>query len=280
MTAVSRRGHVKLAALAASLPLLLAACGSAAGPGGPAGASGGASAGTSAGAPAAAGPVGTVVVLAAASLTDAFTTLGRRFEQLHPGVRVQLSFGGSDGLAAQVVQGAPADVFAAASQQTMSVVQRAGDVAGSATVFARNEPEVAVPPDNPAHIATLADVTRPGVKLGLCAPTVPCGVAARKVFAAAGLTPHPVTLEQDVRSLLTKVELGELDAGLVYRTDVRAAGDRVKGIPVARAAEGTTSYPIAVLTTGGNRAAAQAFVDYVESSPARDVLTAAGFDRP
>ncbi|MFL6138480.1 MAG: molybdate ABC transporter substrate-binding protein [Frankiaceae bacterium] len=220
---------------------------------------------------------GTVVVLAASSLTDAFTTIARRFEAAHSGVTVRLGFGGSDSLAAQIEQGAPADAYAAASTTTMATVTGAGDAVGQPASFATNQLEIAVPRDDPARVRSLADTTRSGVKLALCAPAVPCGAAAQKAYAASDLVPRPVTLEQDVRSVLTKVELGEVDAGMVYRTDVIAAGGRVRGVPLTGAARVLTTYQVVEVRTGGNHAAGQAFVAYVRSREAQRVLSAAGF---
>jgi molybdate transport system substrate-binding protein len=158
---------------------------------------------------------GTITVFAAASLKESFTALGERFETTRPGTRVVFSFGGSDSLAAGITGGAPADVFAAAGTGTMKTVTDAGDAAGAAAVFVRNRLEIATPPGNPDRIASLADLTAPGVKVALCATTVPCGAAARRALDAGGLRLTPVTYERDVRSALTKVELGEVDAALV-----------------------------------------------------------------
>ena len=223
---------------------------------------------------------GTVVVFAASSLKATFTTLAANFEQAHPGVKIVPSYGGSDTLAAQITEGAPVDVFAAASTTTMGTVTKAGDGVGTPQVFAKNELEIAVSPSNPQHIASLADVTNAGVKLALCAATVPCGAAATKAFAAAKLTPHPVTLEQDVASVLTKVELGEVDAGMVYQTDVKSAGSKVLGVNFAEAASAINTYPIVVVKTGKNPTAAQAFVNYVGSPAGQQILQTAGFERP
>ena len=223
---------------------------------------------------------GTVVVFAASSLMATFTTLATTFEQAHPGVKVVPSYGGSDTLAAQITQGAPVDVFAAASTTTMGTVTKAGDGVGTPTVFAKNELEIAVSPSNPDHIASLADVTKSGVKLALCAATVPCGAAATKAFAAAKLTPHPVTLEQDVASVLTKVELGEVDAGIVYQTDVKSAGSKVAGVNFAEAASAINTYPIVVVKTGKNLVAGQEFLNYVVSPAGQQILQAAGFQQP
>jgi molybdate transport system substrate-binding protein len=244
------------------------------------------SAGTSGPVPAATSAVasadvsGTVVVFAAASLKTTFTALAASFEQAHPGVKVVPSFGGSDTLAAQITAGAPVDVFTAASTTTMATVTKAGDAKATPAVFAKNELEIAVSPGNPTHLAALADLAKAGVKLAVCAPTVPCGAAAAKAFAAATLTPHPATLEQDVTSVLTKVELGEVDAGLVYQTDVKSAGSKVTGVNFPEAASAINTYPIAVVTTGKNATAGQAFVDYVLSAAGQQVLQAAGFQQP
>jgi molybdate transport system substrate-binding protein len=235
---------------------------------------------TSAAAPSSASLSGTVVVFAASSLKATFTTLATNFEQANPDVKIVPSYGGSDTLAAQITQGAPVDVFAAASTATMGTVTKAGDGVGTPTVFAKNELEIAVSPSNPDHIASLADVTKSGVKLALCAATVPCGAAATKAFAAATLTPHPVTLEQDVASVLTKVELGEVDAGIVYQTDVKSAGSKVVGVNFAEAASAINTYPVVVVKTGKNPTAGQAFLDYVVSPAGQQVLQAAGFQRP
>lgn len=222
------------------------------------------------------GPRGTIVVFAAASLKDTFTTLATDFEKAHSGTHVVNSFGGSDSLAAQIVQGAPVDVFAAANTVTMATVTKAGD-ASRPVEFVKNELEIAVPQGNPRHIASLADTAAAGVKLALCAPTVPCGSAAAKAYAAAGVTPHPVTLEENVTAVLTKVELGEVDAGLVYRTDVKSTAGKVAGVPFPEAGQAINAYPIAVVTTGKNADGAKAFVDFVLSPFGQRVLTDAGF---
>jgi molybdate transport system substrate-binding protein len=223
---------------------------------------------------------GNVVVFAASSLKVTFTTLIADFETANPGLKVTPSYGGSDTLAAQITQGAPVDVFAAASTATMGTVTTAGDAVGTPQVFAKNELEIAVAPNNPEHIATLADVTKSGVKLAVCAAAVPCGAAATKAFAAASLTPHPVTLEQDVTSVLTKLELGEVDAGIVYQTDVKSAGTKVAGVNFAEAASAINTYPIAALKGAKNPTGAQAFVAYVLSAAGQHLLQAAGFQKP
>ncbi len=222
---------------------------------------------------------GTVVVFAAASLKPSFTAIATAFERVHPGVKVVTSFGGSDSLATQIVQGAPVDVFAAANTSTMASVVKAHD-AGAPVDFAKNSLEIAVPAGNPQHVTGLADLAKSGVTLAICADTVPCGAAAAKAFAAAAITPHPATYERDVTSVLTKVELGEVDAGLVYATDVKSAAGKIDGVNFAEAGSAVNTYPIATVRTGSNQRAGQAFVDYVLSAPGQQVLADAGFQHP
>ena len=224
-----------------------------------------------------AAPTRTVTVFAAASLTEAFTQIAEDLEADDPGTTVVLSFGASSALAQQIVNGAPADVFAAASPATMATVVDAGDAA-EPRVFARNTLQIAVPADGPDLV--LDDFADPGRTLALCAPEVPCGAAAAKAFAAAGVVPRPDTLEQDVKAALSKVRLGEVDAALVYRTDVLAAGGEVRGIDFPEAAQAVNDYPIATVADSRNADAAAAFVERVLSEQGQQVLADAGFDRP
>ena len=222
---------------------------------------------------------GTVNVFAAASLTGSFEQIADAFEAENPGTDVVFNFGASSALAQQVVSGAPVDVFAAASPATMKTVVDAGDAADP-EVFVRNRLQIAVPADNPGMVTGLADFTKPSLKIALCAPKVPCGTAAAKAFEAAGLTPSVDTEEQDVKAALSKVTLGEVDAALVYRTDVLAAGEKVKGIAFPEADKAVNDYPIAVTTDAENTEAAAAFVAYVLSPEGQAVFAAAGFDSP
>jgi molybdate transport system substrate-binding protein len=231
---------------------------------------------TSAGSPSS-GATGTVTVLAAASLTETFTTIGRDFESANPGVTVTFSFGGSSGLARQITSGAPADLFAAASPATMKTVTDAGVAAGEPVTFAKNQLVIAVAKGNPEGIGTLSALANPRLKVALCAEQVPCGAAAKKALTAAGVTVTPVTQEQDVKAALSKVRLGEVDAALVYRTDARAAAADVDGVEFPESATAINSYPIVALKTAPNAAGAAAFVAYVQSGPAQAVLTGAGF---
>ncbi|WP_280309675.1 molybdate ABC transporter substrate-binding protein [Nocardia abscessus] len=223
---------------------------------------------------------GTVTVFAAASLTETFTELGKRFEAAHPGVRVVYSFAASSALAEQIVQGAPADVFASAAPKNMQQLVDKGEVSAEPVTFVRNRLEIAVPKGNPAGITGLADFGKTEPKIALCAEQVPCGAAAKTVFQVAGVDPRPDTREADVKAVLTKVKLGEVDAALVYRTDVRAGGAQVQGITFPEADKAVNDYPVAPLAHAPNTAAAAAFVEFVRSEQARAVFTEAGFDLP
>jgi len=229
--------------------------------------------------PAAGGGASEVTVFAAASLAESFTELGRAFEAAHSGTTVKFNFGSSAALAQQIVQGAPAGVFAAASPVTMKTVTDASP-ATSPTTFVRNKLQIAVPKDNPAKVENLKDLTDPKVKVALCAEQVPCGAAAVKALDAAGLKVTPVTLEQDVKATLTKVELGEVDAALVYRTDVIASGGKATGISFPEADQAVNDYPIATLAKAPAGDLAKRFVDLVLSQQGKDVLIKAGFEAP
>ncbi|MFE7743032.1 molybdate ABC transporter substrate-binding protein [Nocardia sp. NPDC057455] len=223
---------------------------------------------------------GTLIVFAAASLTETFTELGKQFEAAHPGVEVVYSFGASSALAEQINQGAPADVFASAAPKNMQQVRDKGSVTATPVTFVRNRLEIAVPKGNPGRITGLADFGKTEPKLALCAKQVPCGAATETVFETAGITPQPDTREQDVKAALTKVTLGEVDAALVYRTDVEAAGDKVEGIDFPESVKAINDYPVAPLAHAPNAVAAAAFVDFVTSEKAQSVFAAAGFDTP
>ena len=221
---------------------------------------------------------GTITVFAAASLMGTFTQLGKQFEAAHPGDTVKFSFGGSSTLATQITGGAPADVFASAAPANMDTVVSAGD-ASSPKDFAKNTAEIAVPPSNPAKVTSVSDLAKSSVKVALCQPKVPCGVVASQVFKNAKVTVKPVTLQPDVKSVLTQVELGNVDAGMVYVTDVKAAGTKVKGVTIPSGQNASTLYPIATISST-HQAEAEAFVAYVLSPAGEQVLTAAGFQQP
>jgi len=221
---------------------------------------------------------GAITVDAAASLNQVFPELAEGFREEHPGTTITFNFGGSSTLAASIVSGAPVDVFAAASAKTMRTVQDASLTAADPVVIARNELEIAVPPGNPGRITGLADFADAARTVVVCDRTVPCGAAATQVFDLAGVTPKPDSYEPDVTSVLTKVEGNEADAGLVYVTDVRAAGSKVEGIPFPEADRAVTAYPIAVIKGSRNAALAEAWVAWVQAHEAD--LRAAGFLAP
>lgn len=223
------------------------------------------------------GVTGTVTVFAAASLTESFTQIGKDFEAANPGAKVTFNFAGSSALATQINEGAPADVFASASPATMKTVTDAGNGDGTPVPFVKNQLVIAVPKGNPNGVTGLADLTKTGVKVALCAEQVPCGAAAKKALDAAGVKLTPVTLEQDVKAALSKVKLGEVDAALVYRTDAKATASDVDGVEFPESSGAINDYPIIVLKDAPNKAAAQAFTAYVQSDKGTAVLTQAGF---
>ena len=283
-TAARRPGRTRLrrsgAALTAAAALLaLAACSSSSGST-TAGASSSASAASSSSAAASPAITGKITVFAAASLQQVFTQLGKQFEAAHPGAKVSFNFSGSGTLAASITSGAPADVFAAASDATMATVTKAGDNAGAPVTFTKNILEIATAPGNPKHITSLADLTKPGIKVALCAVTEPCGAAAVIALKDAGVNLKPVTYEQDVTSAQNVVQLGEVDASLVYKTNILGAGGKITGVNFPTAVQAITDYPIAVLKDAPNAAGAQAFVNYILSAQGQQVLTAAGFENP
>jgi molybdate transport system substrate-binding protein len=220
---------------------------------------------------------GTATVFAAASLTDALLDAEAAFSRAHPGAAVELNFAGSASLREQILAGAPADVYAPADMANIDRVAEAGELAGPPHVIARNALEIAVPAGNPAAVDGLADLGDASLLIGLCAADVPCGRLGRRVLANAGVTPAPDTDEPDVRSLLTKIEAAELDAGIVYRTDVRSAGGRVDGIAIDDADNVVTDYPVAVLARAGEPAVAAAFVEFLLSSAGQSILASHGF---
>lgn len=225
-------------------------------------------------------PPRTLTVFAAASLTGTFTELEKRFERANPGTDVTFNFAGSSALAQQIVQGAPTDVFASADETNMRKVTGPGLTAGEPAVFATNTLQIATAPGNPMRIASLRDLTRPGLRTVLCAPQVPCGAAAEKVERAAGVSLRPVSEEQDVKAVLNKVGTGNADAGLVYRTDVAAARGQVQGVDIAQAGEAVNRYPIAALTGSRDPELAGQWVRFVTGEQGGQVLTAAGFGTP
>jgi molybdate transport system substrate-binding protein len=222
---------------------------------------------------------GSITVFAAASLMGSFTQLGKQFEAAHKGDTVKFSFGPSSGLATEINSGAPADVFASAAPANMQQVVSAGN-ASSPTNFAKNKAEVAVPPDNPGKVTSVKGLAKSSVKVALCQPQVPCGVVAAQVFKNVGIKVKPVTQQPDVKSVLTQVETGNVDAGMVYVTDVMAAGSKVKGVTIPASDNATTTYPIATISSSKHKSIAQAFVSYVLSPTGQQALATAGFEKP
>jgi molybdate transport system substrate-binding protein len=255
-----RRPLALMAALALSLPTLAACGGDDSGSGG--------------------GDDTTLTVYAAASLTATFDQIGKEFEKQHDGVKVEFSYGGSSDLVAQIQEGAPADVFASADTANMDKLTADGLQATDPVNFASNTLEIAVPPDNPAGIKTFADLARPGVNVVVCAPEVPCGAATVKAEDATGVDLKPVSEEQSVTDVLAKVTSGEADAGLVYVTDIKAAGDAVQGITFPESGGIVNTYPIVALKDSDHGDLAQEFVDLVTSDTGQSILQDAGFAKP
>jgi len=223
---------------------------------------------------------GTLQIDAAASLKKTFDELAAQFRKDHPAVNVSVSYDGSSVLATQILGGAPVDVFASADGKNMEKVISAKLITGKPTEFATNTLQIAVQPGNPRKITGLADLAHPGLTLDLCAAAQPCGAAAEKALAAAGVTATPISREQNVTAVLLKVESGDADAGLVYRTDVLAAGGKVQGIDFPEARQALNAYPIAALDHASNPSAAAAFVTLVTGPVGRKVLAQAGFGSP
>jgi molybdate transport system substrate-binding protein len=218
-----------------------------------------------------------VTVLAAASLKTVFTKLEPQFEAANPGADLQFSFGGSSELAQQIVNGAPADVFASANEAQMKVIQDAGKAAGTPQPFVTNVLTIVVPPGNPKNIQSFADLAKPGVTEVVCAPQVPCGAATTKIEKATNITLSPASEEQDVLSVLSKVEAKVADAGLVYVTDARTAAGKVQEINFPEAGKAVNTYPIAAINNAPHAQLAQAFVAFVLGPDARQQFAEAGF---
>jgi len=225
-------------------------------------------------------PSGTLVVFAATSLTDAFNKIGSQFEAANPGVTVKFNYNGSSTLATQITQGAPADVFASASPTNMKTVTDKDLAAGPPEMFAANQGEIMVEKGNPSHITSVASLANPAVKVVTCAPEVPCGALATDIFKKAGVTVKPVSQEQNVGGVVTKVSLGEADAGIVYVTDVKANESKATGVAIPADANKTTDYPIAEVKGAPNASAAAAFISYVRGASGQQVLKSFGFLPP
>ncbi|GAA1963195.1 molybdate ABC transporter substrate-binding protein [Microbacterium deminutum] len=222
---------------------------------------------------------GDLTIYAAASLGKAFDELAMKFEQENPGVTVKpIVYDGSSTLATQLIEGAPADVFASADQKNMQKVVDA-KLAADPERFASNTLVIAMPKGNPGKVTSLQDLTSPDLTVVLCAPEVPCGAASKTLLADQGVTVTPASLEQNVTAVLTKVAAGDADAGLVYATDV-LGNDDVESIVPTGAQDVVNHYPIVSLTDAANPDAAAAFVDYVLSDEGQQVLAGLGFGAP
>jgi len=223
---------------------------------------------------------GTITVFAATSLTKAFDKIGAQFEAAHPGVTVKFNYNGSSSLATSINQGAPADVFASAAPKNMETVTSAGNASGTPQDFARNTGEIMVEKGNPKNIKSVSDLANPALKVVVCAPAVPCGQVATAIFKNAGVTVKPVSEEQNVGGVVTKVTLGEADAGIVYVTDVKANEGKGTGVPIPADQNDITAYPIAQLKDAPNASGAAAFISYVLSPAGQQVLASFGFLPP
>jgi len=224
---------------------------------------------------------GTVKVAAAASLTEAFTALAGQYEAEHHGVRIEPTFAASSTLARQVNDGAPIDVFASADEASMRTVTDTGNATGP-RVFARNRLAILVGKGNPKAVRSLADLARPGVVFLLCVPEVPCGRFGAAALDKAGVRARPASLEANVKGVVSKVMLGEADAGIVYETDAKAAGDRAEGVAIDIAGDPalTAVYPIAVTRQAGDVGSARGWVDFVTSGRGQQTLSRFGFLPP
>jgi molybdate transport system substrate-binding protein len=263
------RQRLSTVAVLAAAALLLAGCSSADEP------STSAPPATESAAPALSGDL---TIFAAASLTASFNELATDFMKKNPGVTVKpIDYDGSSTLATQIIQGAPVDVFASADQANMDKVK---DQADASTVFANNTLQIAVQKGNPKGITGLADLAKSGMQVVLCAPAVPCGAAAVKILGIDNVSVKPVSEEQNVKAVITKVQSGDADAGLVYVTDVKATNGAVDGVDIENTEQAANAYPIAVMKDAANPDAAKAFVDYVLSADGQAILAKYGFAKP
>jgi molybdate transport system substrate-binding protein len=220
---------------------------------------------------------GNITVFAAASLTDAFNEIGAAFTKAYPQAKATFSFDASSALAQQITQGAPADLFASADQANMDKLTKAGLNGAAPQVFANNLLGIIVPPGNPKGVKGVQDLANPDLKVVLCADGVPCGTYAKQILTTAGVTVNPVSLEQNVKGVVTKVTTGEADAGIVYVTDIAAAGSKAAGVEIPKDINVVAVYPIAATKTSQNSAADQAFIGFLLGSQGQSILAKYGF---
>ena len=223
---------------------------------------------------------GKIMVFAAASLKKSFTEIGERFKTENPGTSVEFNFAGSSDLVTQLTQGATADVFASADTKNMDKAAQEGLLGKGPVNFASNTLVIAVAPGNPRKITSFADLAKPDLSVVTCAPQVPCGSATQKVEQATSVTLNPVSEESSVSDVLNKVTTGQADAGLVYVTDAKGAGDKVTAVPFPESADAVNTYPIAVLKQSENPDLAANFVDLVTAEGGQEILSQAGFAKP
>jgi molybdate transport system substrate-binding protein len=223
---------------------------------------------------------GHIIVFAAASLKKTFTEIGARFNTENPGTSIEFNFAGSSDLVTQLTQGASADVFASADTKNMDKAAQEGLLAGGPVNFASNTLVIAVAPGNPKKITSFADLAKPDLSVVTCAPQVPCGSATKTVEQATSVTLNPVSEESSVSDVLNKVTTGQADAGLVYVTDAKGAGDKVTAVPFPESANAVNTYPIAVLKQAKNTDLASKFVDLVTAEGGQEILSQAGFAKP
>lgn len=264
------KARATLAVLSAAATLILTACGTVGDSSESSRESGGA----------ASSAEGRLTVYAAASLTRSFDRLAEEFEAEHPGVDVMVDYGGSSGLVQRLQEGARADVFASADERTMQRLTDSDLPTGEPEIFASNSLTLVVPEGNPADIAGLDDVRKDGVNFVRCAPEVPCGAAADELEMVNGLEQNPVSSELSVTDVLGKVTSGQADAGLVYVTDAKAAGDRVEMIEVPHSRDVVNRYPVVTFPESLNSTAAREFVDLLTSERGQSILGDEGFGAP
>jgi len=223
---------------------------------------------------------GTVAVSAAASLTAGFQELGHAFETAHRGVKVEFNFAGSSTLVTQITNGSPTDIFASADQANMDKAAQAGVLDGTQQVFAKNRLAIVVPAGNPKAITGLADLARPGLVVSICAPDVPAGKYARQAFGKANVAVPSGSQELDVKAVVSRVKLGQADAGIVYTTDVKDGGPQVAAVSIPDDQNVIAIYPISLVKKGPNPAMATLFLTYLLSPPGQAILAAHGFLAP